>query len=92
MFSNFFSNYLKVEYGKGYFTVYEGGSDKAKLISSMTGKRNGEQISIPGNQMFVVFHTNGEIAKTKYFASIVESKYINKSWFFKMNCCPPKFF
>ena len=69
-----FVNYIKVEDGKGFFTVHEGGSNKGKLISSMTGKKNGTQISIPGNQMFVVFHTNGEIAKTKIFAKIMESK------------------
>ena len=40
----------------------------------MTGNQNGALISIPGNQMFVVFHTNGEIAKTCIFARILESK------------------
>ena len=40
----------------------------------MTGKKNGEEeISIPGNQMFVVFHTNEITAKVIYFAWIVES-------------------
>ena len=40
----------------------------------MTGKKNGEeQISIPGNQMFVVFHTNEMTTKVIYFAKIVES-------------------
>ena len=44
-------------------------------MASMTGNQNGALISIPGNQMFVVFHTNGEIAKTCIFARIMESKY-----------------
>ena len=66
---------MQVEDGKGEFTAHEGGSDKGKLIASMTGNQNGALISIPGNQMFVVFHTNGEIAKTCIFARIMESKY-----------------
>ena len=40
----------------------------------MTGKKNGEEvISIPGNQMFVVFHTNEITAEVICFAKIVES-------------------
>ena len=40
----------------------------------MTGKKNGEEeISIPGNQMFVVFHTNGDTVNVTYFSTIVES-------------------
>ena len=40
----------------------------------MTGKKDGAQISIPGNQMFVVFHTKGEKAEAIFFARIMEGK------------------
>ena len=71
---NFFYKYIQVEDGKGFLTVHEGGSYKSKLIANMTGKKDGAQISIPGNQMFVVFDTNGEIAKTLFSIRILESK------------------
>ena len=67
-------NFIQVEDEKGYFTFHEGGNDKGKIFANMTGKKNGkEEISIPGNQMFVVFHTNGDTVKVNYSAEIVES-------------------
>ena len=67
-------NFIQVEGGKGFFTFHEGGSDRGKIFANMTGKKNEEeQISIPGNQMFVVFHTNEITAKVIYFARIEES-------------------
>ena len=46
------------------------------MIVKMTGKMIGTKISIPGNQMFIVFHTDGQIAKTQFFTMIVEGMYI----------------
>ena len=67
-------NFIQIENGKGFFTFHEGGNDKGKIFANMTGKKNGEEeISIPGNQMFVVFHTNEITAKVIYFARIEES-------------------
>ena len=67
-------NFIQVENGKGFFTFHEGGNDKGLIFANMKEKKNGEeQISIPGNQMFVVFHTNGDTVKVNYSARIVES-------------------
>ena len=55
-------------------TVHEGGSKKGKLIASMTGKKNETQVNIPGNQMYIMFHTNGEVATTIFLIRILESK------------------
>ena len=55
-------------------TVHEGGSKKGKLIASMTGKKNETQVNLPGNQMYIMFHTNGEVATTIFLTRILESK------------------
>ena len=39
----------------------------------MTGKKMNIKISIPGNQMFVVFNTNGNTVKKGFYAKILES-------------------
>ena len=48
------------------------------MIVKMTGKKNGTKISIPGNQLFIVFHTNGQFAKTRLFTMIVEGNYVDR--------------
>ena len=35
------------------------------------------EISIPGNQMFVVFQTNDNIVRKGFHALIIESKYLD---------------
>ena len=65
---------MQVEDGKGFLTVHEGGSKKGKLVASMTGKKNEAQVNIPGNQMYIMFHTNGEVATTIFLIRILESK------------------
>ena len=55
------------------------------MVANLTGKMKDTQISILGNQMFVVFHTNHtneeivrkEIVRKGFHALIVESKYFN---------------
>ena len=43
----------------------------------MTGKMNDIQISIkPGFQMFVVFHTSGNIVGKGFHAKILQGKYL----------------
>ena len=62
-----------MEDGKDFLTVYEGGSNQGQIVETLTGKKNETNISIPGNQMYVVFHANGEITKTGFSAIIIES-------------------
>ena len=57
-----------------FLYVYEGGSEKGKMIANMTGTMSNTQISIPGNQMYIEFHTNGNSIGGKGFnVSILES-------------------
>ena len=65
---------LQLENENDFLSVYEGGSDQAKLIAHMTGIMNDARISIPGNQMFVVFDTNADIVKKGFSASIIQGK------------------
>ena len=53
------------------------------MVENLTGKKNETDISIPGNQMYVIFHTNGENTKKGFSARIVESMYILHFGFFK---------
>ena len=46
------------------------------MVAKLTGTINENKISIPGNQMFVVFHTNEKIVRKGFQALIMESKYI----------------
>ena len=56
-----------------FLYVYEGGSEKGKNIANMTGTKSNTQMSIPGIQMFIEFHTNGHIGGTGFYAKILES-------------------
>ena len=44
------------------------------MVENATGIMNDTKISIPGNQMFVVFHTNEEIVRKGFHALIMEGK------------------
>lgn len=44
------------------------------MVEKSTGVMNDTKISIPGNQMFVVFHTNEEIVRKGFHALIMEGK------------------
>ena len=66
---------IQLEKDGDFLYVYEGGSDKGKMIANMTGKLNNTKISIPRNQMYIEFHTNGDIARKGFHAKIVESMY-----------------
>ena len=59
-----------------FLYVYEGGSEKGKMIANMTGKKIDTHISIPGNQMYIEFHTNSIIGRKGFHAKILESMYL----------------
>ena len=46
------------------------------MIANMTGKKSNSQISIPGNQMYMEFHTNSNIGRKGFHAKILESMYL----------------
>ena len=67
---------MKIEKDKDFLYIYEGGSEKGKMIANMTGKKIDTHISIPGNQMYIEFHTNGNIEAKGFYAKILESMYL----------------
>ena len=48
------------------------------MVAKVTGQMNDTKLSVPGNQMFVVFHTNDKIIRKGFHALIIEGKYF--SW------------
>ena len=58
--------------------MHNGGSDNSEMVAMLTGQMNDTTISISGNQMFVVFQTNHEIAAKGFHALILESKFLTK--------------
>ena len=67
---------LQLEDGVDFLSIHNGGSDDSEMVAKLTGQMNDTKIAIPGNQMFVVFHTNEEIVRKGFQALIMESKYI----------------
>ena len=67
---------LQLEDGVDFLSIHNGGSDDSEMVAKLTGQINDTKIAIPGNQMFVVFHTNEEIVRKGFQALIMESKYI----------------
>ena len=65
---------LQLEDGVDFLSIHNGGSDDSEMVAKLTGQMNDTNISIPGNQMFVVFHTNEEIVMKGFHALIIESK------------------
>ena len=57
--------------------IYDGGSEQAEMIGNLNGAMNGTKISIPRNQIFIVFHTNGNNTKIRVNATVVKSKLFN---------------
>ena len=70
---------LQLEDGVDFLSIHNGGSDDSEMVAKLTGQMNDTKIAIPGNQMFVVFHTNEEIVRKGFQALIMESKYIFQS-------------
>ena len=48
------------------------------MVVKLSGQMNDTEISIPGNQMFVIFQTNDEIVYKGFHALIIESKFFIK--------------
>ena len=63
-----------MEDNEDFLHIHDGGSDDLEIIANLTGTINETKISIAGNQMFVVFHTNDDIVKNGFHALIMESK------------------
>ena len=67
---------LQLEDGVDFLSIHNGGSDDSEMVAKLTGQMNDTKIAIPGNQMFVAFHSNKEIVRKGFQALIMESKYI----------------
>ena len=78
--SDLFSNHcyclflLQMEDTNDFLSIHNGGSDDSEMVANLTGQMNDAKILIPGNQMFLVFHTNEDIVSKGFHALIMESK------------------
>ena len=55
--------------------IYDGGSEKAEMISNLNGAINDTKISTPRNQIFVVLDTNGNNnGSVRLNATVIKSK------------------
>ena len=70
---------LQLEDTNDYLSIHNGGSDDSEMVANLTGQMNDTKISIPGNQMFLVFKTNHEIVSKGFHALIMESKYFDQN-------------
>ena len=66
----------QLENGNDFLSIHNGGSDDSEMVAKLTGIMNETTISIPENQMFLVFHTNNEIVSKGFHALIIASKFI----------------
>ena len=62
----------KLEDGFDYLKIYNGGSDYSNQIAELTGTYNRTKVSVPRNQMFIVFDTNNSTTKKGFKAFIHE--------------------
>ena len=62
----------QLEYGFDYLKIYNGGNDYSNQIAELTGIYNRTKVSIPRNQMFIVFDTNNSTTKKGFKAFIHE--------------------
>ena len=53
-----------------YINIYEGGSEYADLVKSITGIHNQTKVSVPGNQMLVKFETSSKSSSKGFRAFI----------------------
>ena len=66
---------LQLEETNDFLSIHNGGSDDSEIVAKLAGQMYDAEISIPGNQMFVVFQTNEQIVHKGFHALIIESKY-----------------
>ena len=69
---------LQLEDINDYLSIHNGGSDNSEMVANLTGQMNDTKISIPGNQIFLVFKTNHEIVSKGFHALIMESKFFSR--------------
>ena len=50
------------------------------MVVKLSGQIYDTEISIPGNQMFVIFQTNDEIVYKGFHALIIESKFFSSKF------------
>ena len=67
----------QLENGNDFLSIHNGGSDDSEMVAKVTGQMNDTKLSVPGNQMFVVFHTNDKIIRKGFHALIIEGKYFS---------------
>ena len=66
---------LQLEDGNDTLVIHNGGNEDSKIVQKLTGQMNETKISIPGNQMFVVFKTNKDTVRKGFNAKIIESEF-----------------
>ena len=62
--------------------MYDGGSEYADLVETMTGIHQQINVSVPSNQMFIEFETSSKVA-TKGFSAFIHRIGINFFYFLK---------
>ena len=62
----------KLEDGFDYLKIYNGGNDYSNQIAQLTGTYHRTKVSVPRNQMFIVFDTNNSTTKNGFKAFIHE--------------------
>ena len=68
---------LQLEDGNDFLSIYNGGGDDSEMVAKFTGKFDNKNISVQGNQMFLVFYTNNENVTEGFHALIIESEYLS---------------
>ena len=64
---------MQIEDGKDFLNIYNSSSEKGEMMTQLTGKIN-QTISIFGNQMFAVLHTDeASIGPRRFDIKILES-------------------
>ena len=71
---------LQLEDTKDFLSIHNGGSDNSEMVVKLSGQIYDTEISIPGNQMFVIFQTNDEIVYKGFHALIIESKFFSSKF------------
>ena len=61
---------------RDFLSIHNGGSNDSEIVAKLIGQMNDTKISVSGNQMFIVFHTNEETVRKGFHALIMESKYL----------------
>ena len=61
---------MQLKSGFEYIRIYDGGSEYANLVETITGVHKQIVVSVPGNQMFVKFETSSNVATYGFRAFI----------------------